>query len=402
MIECNPIHEVCNYASSAQYCSCPAPEQIRCGVIPLDSLPAAWWNWMWADTNRAVNEAREAVGILINEIDSVLTQAGVTVNPSCIDQLYQSIDKIHQRIGNAITAGSVKSSSCGGQVTIENDGTMTMNAVGNAANLNTTSKQVVGAINELKSTYDCCISDLSGCISGVSNSKAPTQHASSDTTYGVGSASCYGHLKISDAYTCCVGSAADGVAASQKALYCVYSAIQEAASLGSTAACPLGGLTGSAGTCVTAARSDHIHPSQYVQNGWCFRALRCSNACCTIYYRGWIINCNPFDVQLLTLPNTLAEVPLYTGWQMTGAIGIIVNSLANATSNTCIRCLRELWGGNINCAPNTLVEHIVVPACCCLSLSTGYVVTAVCVACMGAGGTYGPFPGMRTGRVAAY
>lgn len=258
MIPTNPIPEVPNYGSSAQYKDLPSPEQIRAGVIPLDSLPAAWWNAMWACTNTAVNEARSAVGTLINEVCNAITGAGICINESCIDQLYQAIDTIRQRIGNAVTAGAVKSSSCGGQITIENDGTMTMNGVGNAANLNTSAKVVVSAINELKSTYDSCISDLNGSISSVNNSKAPTSHVSSATTYGVGNADCYGHLKISDTYNSCVGAAADGVAASQKALYCVYQAVQSATSLGNTAGCALG--TASAGTATTAARSDHVHP----------------------------------------------------------------------------------------------------------------------------------------------
>ena len=258
MIPTNPIPEVPNYGSSAQYKDLPSPEQIRAGVIPLDSLPAAWWNALWACTNTAVNDARSAVGTLINEICNAITGAGICINESCIDQLYQAIDTIRQRVGNAVTAGAVKSSSNCGEVSIDANGIMTANGVGNAALLNTSSKVIVNAINELKTTYDCCLSDLSGCISGVDNSKAPTSHASANTTYGVGNADCYGHLKISDEYTCCVGAAADGVAASQQALYCVYNAIQAAASLGNTAGCALGAA--SAGTATTAARSDHVHP----------------------------------------------------------------------------------------------------------------------------------------------
>lgn len=258
MIPTNPIPEVPNYGSSAIYKDLPSPEQIRAGVIPLDSLPAAWWNAMWACTNTAVNDARSAVGTLINEICNAITGAGICINESCIDQLYQAIDTIRQRIGNAVTAGAVKSSPNCGEVSIDANGIMTANGVGNAALLNTSSKVVVGAINELKTTYDCCISDLNGCISSVDNSKAPTSHVSSATTYGVGNADCYGHLKISDTYDSCVGEAADGVAASQKALYCVYCAISAAASLGNTAGCALG--TAAAGTATTAARSDHVHP----------------------------------------------------------------------------------------------------------------------------------------------
>lgn len=224
MICCNPIHQVCDYAALALYCSPPDLEQIRNGVVPLDSLPAAWWNWMWNDTNKAVNEARSAVGVLIDEVQSVLSNAGVCLNPSCVDQLYQAIDKIRQRIGNATTAGAVKSSSTPGMVSIDDDGLMTANCLGNAANLTTTARTVVGAVNELKQTYDCCFTDVNACLGTLETGRAPIMHASTSNCYGVGSAACYGHLKISDQYTS-VLAACSGVAASQMAVTCVYTAI---------------------------------------------------------------------------------------------------------------------------------------------------------------------------------
>ena len=260
MIATNPVPAVCNYGSAAPYRALPDANQIRAGVIPLDSLPAAWWNCMWYDTNLAVNCARYGIGILIDEINTVLDRAGVCINPNCVDQLYQSIDKIKNIIGNTTAPGSVKSSSCPGEVSIDpTTGVMTANCVGNANNLTTNSHTIVGAINELKSVYDCCVSDINGCLTSLQNSKAPVNHASASTTYGMGSATDYGHLKVSDTYTSLVGCACDGVAASQSAMYCVYAlASQTSIVLGDTAGCPLG--TASAGTALTAARSDHVHP----------------------------------------------------------------------------------------------------------------------------------------------
>lgn len=256
MISSNPIPQVCNYGSSAVYCTCPSDEQIANGVVPLDSLPAAWWNWLWAKTNTAVNCARYAAGVLIDEVNTVLTQAGVCVNPACVDQLYRAINIIRQTIGTADVAGAVKSSSTASEVAIDpTTGKMSVNCLGNAASLTTTATTVVGAINELKSTYDSCVSSLNTAIGG----KAPTSHASSATTYGVGTASNYGHLKISDTYNSANSQGTD-VAASQKAIYCVYTLANGKAAVGSTAGCALG--TAAAGTATTAARSDHVHPKQ--------------------------------------------------------------------------------------------------------------------------------------------
>lgn len=259
MTPSNSMCAVPNYGSSASYCDLPTEEQIRAGVVPLDSLPAAWWNAMWACTNGEVNKARDMLGQLIVELNSVLTQAGVVACSSCTDQLYQSIDKIRQTLANASVAGAVKSSSQPSEISVDANGYMSVNCLGNASSLTTSASTVVGAINELKSTYDCCFSDTATAIGG----KAPTSHASSATTYGVGSADNYGHLKISDTYTS-VLSACSGVAASQKAVACVYCYAAGIAAgiiaLGNTAGKALG--TAAAGTATTAARSDHVHPKQ--------------------------------------------------------------------------------------------------------------------------------------------
>lgn len=285
MIPSNPVPQVCNYGTSATYRDLPNEEQLRNGVVPLDSLPAAWWNCMWNMTNGAINCARYAAGVLIDEVNTVLTRAGVCVNCGCVDQLYQAIDKIRQTIGTASVAGAVKSSSTASEVAIDpTTGIMSVNCLGNAASLTTTASTVVGAINELKSTYDTCWSNNTTALSG----KAPTNHASSANTYGVGSASNYGHLKISDIYNDANCQGTD-IAASQKAVYCAWKVASDAAagniSLGNTNGCALG--TASAGTATTAARSDHVHPiptcvldkynaNQYIGIGYSCPGLTCA------------------------------------------------------------------------------------------------------------------------------
>jgi hypothetical protein len=73
-------------------------------------------------------------------------------------------------------------------------------------------------------TYACAKADFSADF-------APTCHSSSLTSYGVGTASAYGHLKISDTYTSCVGAVTQGVAASQLAVYCAYNCGRAVANL---------------------------------------------------------------------------------------------------------------------------------------------------------------------------
>lgn len=76
----------------------------------------------------------------------------------------------------------------------------------------------------LKDLYTQLYSD-SQATSGALAEKAPKSHASADSTYGKGSPTTFGHLKISDNYTSSAGAAAGGVAASSKALADAYKSL---------------------------------------------------------------------------------------------------------------------------------------------------------------------------------
>lgn len=63
-----------------------------------------------------------------------------------------------------------------------------------------------------------CLLSLFSIQNTKSQNTAPKSHASTANTYGLGTASAYGHVKLSDSYTASGGAAAAGVAASSKAL----------------------------------------------------------------------------------------------------------------------------------------------------------------------------------------
>lgn len=63
-----------------------------------------------------------------------------------------------------------------------------------------------------------------GVYTGLSV-KAPTNHASTATTYGAGNASNYGHVKLNDSYTSSGGAASASVGASSKAVVDGYNAL---------------------------------------------------------------------------------------------------------------------------------------------------------------------------------
>ena len=101
---------------------------------------------------------------------------------------------------------------------------------------------------------------IQNLINAVGNLKAPENHASANNTYGVGTSSAFGHLKISDQYTSALQDGT-GVAASQKAVADTYAAIVGSQGAPVTNLPPAGlGNLAAVGSSTEAARGDHVHP----------------------------------------------------------------------------------------------------------------------------------------------
>lgn len=114
---------------------------------------------------------------------------------------------------------------------------------------------------------------IQNLINAVGNLKAPENHASANNTYGVGTSSAFGHLKISDQYTSALQDGT-GVAASQKAVADTYAAIVGSQGAPVTNLPPAGlGNLAAAGSSTEAARADHIHPVPYLD-----RTIICDSA----------------------------------------------------------------------------------------------------------------------------
>ena len=82
------------------------------------------------------------------------------------------------------------------------------------------------------------------------NAKAPTSHASTATTYGKGTASNYGHVRLSDS-TSSTSAASAGIAATPKAVKAAY----DLANTASTAAAAAQSTAETASTAAAAAQS---------------------------------------------------------------------------------------------------------------------------------------------------
>ena len=217
MLPVNPIETMDVYAANSQYIQGPSPTQQAQGTIPLDTLPADWWNWLWKQITERINQASEGMESIYDEVMSVLTAASIEPSQLQSDQLLNAIKALARVTGTSAVAGAVKSSSDSGKVSIDEDGIMTVNGLGIPASLNTATKNVVSAINEILVDYNQHKTTTDAAITGLQNSKAPVNHASGETTYGKGSSSEYGHVKLYDGVDSDSG-ANSGVAATPAAV----------------------------------------------------------------------------------------------------------------------------------------------------------------------------------------
>ena len=266
MITCQCAEAMPTYASQSSYLTPIPSANIERGVIPLDSLPADWWNWLW--NNITLNEARivQFINSVFSEINSVLSAAGVTPSTASTTDLKTAIQKLATTVATSAVPGSVLSSTLSGKLRVIADGTASINGLGTPDQLETTSKEVVSAINE---------------VLALAQGKAPTSHASSDTTYGVGTTQQYGHVKVTEG--CGLAISSGTISLNAPGYNCVgtvtqicyngaaYSPSDGVVDLGNspsgfpgygTAICPLNGdarCASSAGTSDLVARADHVH-----------------------------------------------------------------------------------------------------------------------------------------------
>lgn len=355
MITCQCAEAMPTYASQSSYLTPIPSANIERGVIPLDSLPADWWNWLW--NNITLNEARivQFINSVFSEINSVLSAAGVTPSTASTTDLKTAIQKLATTVATSAVPGSVLSSTLSGKLRVIADGTASINGLGTPDQLETTSKEVVSAINE---------------VLALAQGKAPTSHASSDTTYGVGTTQQYGHVKVTEG--CGLAISCGTISLNAPGYNCVgtvtqicyngaaYSPSNGVVDLGNspsgfpgygTAICALNGdlcCASSAGTSNLVARADHVHqmPSRIVNGRNSVQVLSnhvSLNVCSTTLSicsdsggKGMVVrvqNANDQCAQQLYIP----QQSLYTWAQIQSLLGIRSGCIfSGGYRNTCI------------------------------------------------------------------
>lgn len=162
------------YASDPDFIKAPSESDMMKGVKPLDTLPAAWWNWLWNQATKQDNNIFLDVNDLRQEILSVLNAAGITPSASATNQLLQSIVRINQTIATATVPGSVISSSDIRSVSVDPvTGQMLVNALSDWASEDTIKK----ALDALRTAVEQEVTDRKAAI--TAEAKARTD---ADTT----------------------------------------------------------------------------------------------------------------------------------------------------------------------------------------------------------------------------
>jgi len=199
------------------------------GVIPLDTLPAAWWNWLLYTITEQEKRMVRYFNSIMTEFSNLLTAGGVaSFDETVTNQLVIAIQAIARTPATTLVCGAIKASTAYGTLAVDGTtGVATMNGAG-TGQFNTIATDITGAINELDGDISQEINDRTSADNTLQNNingKAPINHASSSTdpdtglaVYGQASATDFGHVKLTDAYTDGASGAASGVAASAKAL----------------------------------------------------------------------------------------------------------------------------------------------------------------------------------------
>lgn len=182
-----------------------------------------------------VEAAAQMAASIANKADSKHDHDGIyyteTEINTKIDAINDSINKKQDELTfdstptsnstKPVTSGGVYTALSGKQATITGGATTIASSnltASRALVSNSDGKVAVSAVTSTELGY---LDGVTSAIQTQINGKAPTAHASTATTYGIGTSSNYGHVKLSDS-TSSTSAASAGIAASPKAVKTAY------------------------------------------------------------------------------------------------------------------------------------------------------------------------------------
>lgn len=169
------------YATNPTYLS--EPSNMQTGHAPLDTLPAAWWNWLWHNIIANNNGSYLSLGNVRDEIISVLQNAPTPITPSenSSTQLYQAINQIRQILATSAVPGAVKSDATDiKKVSVGIDGTMSVNALSDWSGTDTIAETIADAVEGEETARKA--KDVQSVSTSLSNGTLTTTVTSTDGT----------------------------------------------------------------------------------------------------------------------------------------------------------------------------------------------------------------------------
>lgn len=130
------------------------------GVIPQDTLPAEWWNWIWGQMTGEQLHTVQDLANLFTEINNVFLQADITPSAEDLSQIKQAILTLaDQKLASYIDTLSIEKGQI--QFTDAEDKKLYVPVIGDTSQLTTTDKtSLTAAINEVKQKADSSFSRI--------------------------------------------------------------------------------------------------------------------------------------------------------------------------------------------------------------------------------------------------
>ena len=184
----------------------------------------------------------------------------------CVDELQKASDEAQSTADSAKAAADKAQSTASSAATVASSAQSTAESAGTAAALaQATADGAQSTANSAKAAADKAQSTAEGKADGTHKHKksditdfptsmTPTSHSSTNTTYGLGSSSNYGHVKLSDSTTSTSG-VSSGVAATPAAVKNVKTIADEAKSTADSAKAEADKAQNTASSAATAASS---------------------------------------------------------------------------------------------------------------------------------------------------
>lgn len=159
-------------------------------------------------TNNNIGTLQTQMRNAESDIDTLQTQQGSTT--SALEQLTETVNGFETQIASKAPTNHASSATTYGAASLTQYGHVKLSdAASQDGSETATAATPVAVSNAVASAVD----DLNGSIESLQSGKAPTNHAAASNTYGLGSASMYGHVKVVDSGT---AEASTGTAASPK------------------------------------------------------------------------------------------------------------------------------------------------------------------------------------------